>query len=150
VSFFRTACFLRCAQTAFSVCGEQGIRGCPERRPQENQILNEELAGTAKYFNAVAKLDRARRRKQEAGGQQERGDGPQAPHERSPRSNGSQCQQQCDKEFGNADEIGDPLFAKDEIHPGHERAVGDEWLYASASAGVNFRIPIRSKITTNP
>src|SRR6266699_1796116 len=85
-SFFRAAAFfLRCVQSAFSVCGPQGFRGRPQGRSQENQVLNEELTGAAKYFNTVAKLDRARRRKQEARREQERDDGPQAPHERCPR-----------------------------------------------------------------
>ena len=64
-----------------SVCGPQSFRGRPERRSQEDQIFDQELACTAKYFNAVSKLDCAWRGKQEAGGEQKRCDGSQASDE---------------------------------------------------------------------
>jgi len=120
------------------------------RRSQENQVLNEELTGAAKYFNTVAKLDRARRREQEARREQERDDGPQAPHERRPRRNGSQCQKQCNKKFGNANEMETPCLLRMRYNPRHQRAVGDERLNAIGLGRREFRIPIRSKITTSP
>ena len=75
---------LHCTRDVSSVCGPQSFRGRPERRSQEAQIFDQELACTAKYFNALSKLDCAWRGKQEAGGEQKRCDGPQASDERSP------------------------------------------------------------------
>src|SRR5260370_19710168 len=72
---------LHCTLDVSRVCGPQSFRGRPERRSQEDQIFDQELACTAKYFNAVSKLDCAWRGKQEAGGEQKRCDGPQASDE---------------------------------------------------------------------
>src|SRR6266404_8175414 len=48
---------LHCTRDVSSVCCPQSFRGRPERRSQEAQIFDQELACTAKYFNAVSKLD---------------------------------------------------------------------------------------------
>src|SRR5258708_10236399 len=105
-----------------------GFRRSPDRCAQENEVLDEELAGIPEHGKPVREMERSRSGEQKTHCEQESDDSSDAANERKLCRERPQRDEQSDNNLDPSDQIGNSLKAEDSIEPGHEAAARHQRL----------------------